>query len=85
VFDLCRQRLYVCFWFEPIGDDILKYVGEDNQLWETDFPHPTCIFPNPLGLAAKMLKDLPASVVRKVMQDNAVDLYSLELPSPVAT
>ena len=54
--------------------DLIDAVGEDNILFETDFPHPTCLYPNPLqtrggedgdalagGAAARSSARMPAS------------------------
>ena len=47
-----RTNLYATFWFENNRNklpDLIEAVGEDNILFETDFPHPTCLYPNPLA------------------------------------
>ena len=39
-----RSNLYATFWFENNRNklpDLIEAVGEDNILFETDFPHPT--------------------------------------------
>ncbi|WP_436778281.1 amidohydrolase family protein [Yinghuangia sp. YIM S09857] len=76
-----RRQIHACFWFE--NQDIartIERVGADNVLFETDFPHPTCLYPDSLGIAARALEQLPPDVVRKVMQDNSARLYDLPLP-----
>jgi len=52
-------------------------VGEDNIMFETDFPHPTCLFPYPLKTAAHNMAALTPEVQRKILSDNAVKLYRL--------
>ena len=53
-----RSNLYATFWFENNRNklpDLIEAVGEDSILFETDFPHPTCLYPNPLqSVEAKM-------------------------------
>ena len=46
-------------------------------MFETDFPHPTCLYPDSMVLAAPGLATLSPEVQRKVLQDNAVRLYGL--------
>ena len=44
-----KRQMYACFWFEQ--HDVaatLEQVGVDNVLFETDFPHPTCLYPDSL-------------------------------------
>ena len=46
-------------------------------MFETDFPHPTCLYPDPLKTADHNLADLSVSVQRKVLGENAANLYHL--------
>lgn len=72
------RQVHACFWFE--SDDIartIERVGARNVLFETDFPHPTCLFPDSIGTASRALRQLDDDSVRLVMQDNAVRLYNL--------
>jgi predicted TIM-barrel fold metal-dependent hydrolase len=65
-------------WFERTDlTPLVQQVGEDNILFETDFPHPTCLFPAPLETAARNLADLSETARRKILGDNAVALYRL--------
>jgi predicted TIM-barrel fold metal-dependent hydrolase len=52
-------------------------VGVRNVLFETDFPHPTCLYPDPLVHAAKVLAQLPYEDRKAVMQDNAAALWQI--------
>lgn len=75
-----RSNLYATFWFENNRNrlpDLVEAVGEDRILFETDFPHPTCLYPDPLqGVAAKM-GTLSPDVRAKIMGENARRLYRL--------
>ena len=76
-----RRQMYACFWFEERDVvTMLPRVGVDNVLFETDFPHPTCLYPDSLEHAARSLEGVDAEVRRKVLQDNAAALYRIELP-----
>jgi len=80
-FEMFRKHIYGCFWFEFAGPNLLvDYLGPDNVMWETDFPHPTCLHPSPVERTAEQLRDVDPDVVRKIMQDNAVNLYKLPVP-----
>ena len=57
-----RSNLYATFWFENNRNklpDLIEAVGEDNILFETDFPHPTCLYPTPLDTVAAKMTTLP--------------------------
>jgi len=52
-------------------------LGEDNVLFETDFPHPTCLFPNVQEHIALVSRDWSETRKRKILQDNAAALYGI--------
>ena len=49
-------------------------------MFETDFPHPTCLYPNAYEHVAKALQDLDPRVQRKLTGGNASKLYKIDLP-----
>lgn len=76
-----RRQMYGCFWFERRSlAHTFEQLGAENVLFETDYPHPTCLYPDSCDVAATALEGVPADVIRKVMQDNAAKLYHLPLP-----
>ena len=62
-----RRQFLACFWFErDVLPAAIVLVGEDNLLFETDFPHPTSQTPGPASVGvpasryiAEVLGDLP--------------------------
>ncbi|MGF6888903.1 putative TIM-barrel fold metal-dependent hydrolase [Nocardia sp. GAS34] len=76
-----RRQMYACFWFEngPSLIDSIERLGVDNCMFETDFPHPTCLFPEPLRSAVPTFKDAGESLRRKVFSENAAHVYNLDL------
>ena len=73
-----KRNLFATFWFEknnmPGAD---RSVGEDSVLFETDFPHPTCLYPKPLDTVAEKMSTLAPEVQRKILGENAAKLYRL--------
>lgn len=75
-----RDNWYATFWFEKGHGDLqhlIDTVGEDNVMFETDFPHPTSLHPSPLEKVAAQIGSLREETQRKVMGGNAVKLYRL--------
>ena len=79
-----RRQVYGCFWFEKQAalDAINAYP--DNIMFETDYPHPTCMHPGPRTAAKRpreyateLLAGLPDELVGKVLWDNAAKVYGL--------
>ena len=75
-----REHIYVMFWFERSGPEkLIPYIGSRNILVETDVPHSTCLYPGPLEHFQKVLADVPTTDVRHILQDNAADIYRIQL------
>ena len=77
-----RRQIFACFWFEKNGlADMIHRVGVDNCMFETDFPHPTCLYPNPLEQARDGLAALTREERVKVLSANAARVYHIDLPA----
>ena len=75
-----RRQVHACFWFERHHlHGALEALGPDNIMFETDFPHPTCLYPNPVARAMEPLADLDAPTRRKLFGANAARLYRIPL------
>jgi len=73
-----RRNIYATMWFERTNlPELVGAVGEDNILFETDFPHPTCLYPDPLSTAASNMEALSPGAQRKILGENAAALYRL--------
>ena len=73
-----RRQVFACFWFETTAPQkLIEDVGVDNVLFETDFPHPTCLYPNNREHLSHVLAEIDEGVRRKVLQDNAAALYKI--------
>jgi predicted TIM-barrel fold metal-dependent hydrolase len=76
--DYFREHLYVMFWYEQIGaTKLIEDIGVNNVLVETDVPHPTCLYPGAKEHFAKVLSGVSPDVRRRVLHDNAAELYRL--------
>ena len=73
-----RDNWYATLWFENGRGNLqhlIDNVGEDNIMFETDWPHPTCLYPSPLAAVEEKIATLRPETQRKVMGDNAIKLY----------
>jgi predicted TIM-barrel fold metal-dependent hydrolase len=80
-----RRQIYGCFWFESDGVRNAAERFPDNILYETDFPHPTCMAPGPQTVAEhprsyvqREFGDLPEATLNKIFHDNAALVYGLD-------
>jgi predicted TIM-barrel fold metal-dependent hydrolase len=71
-----KRQMYATTWFERTDlASLVASVGEDNIMFETDFPHPTCLYPDPLGHANDNMRELSAATRNKILSGNAMKLY----------
>jgi len=76
------RQVYACYWFETVAPT--KLLGEipvGNILFETDFPHPTCLFGNVAERIQATLAGAPEDARRRILWDNAADLYGIDPPT----
>jgi len=77
-----RRQVYGCFWFENrMLQPVIDALGASQILFETDFPHPTCLYPDPLGFIEPTLAAMDDRMQRRLLQDNAAELYRVSLPT----
>ena len=77
-----QRQLYASFWFEK--EDVgraVELLGEDRVMFETDFPHPTCLYPDVRGHIQAGLGGLEPVVQRKILCGTAARLYGIPLPA----
>jgi predicted TIM-barrel fold metal-dependent hydrolase len=76
-----RDHLFVTFWYETLGPaKLIEDVGVRNVMIETDYPHPTCLFPGTAERLAMKVSMLDSETRKRVVQDNAAELYGIALP-----
>jgi uncharacterized protein len=82
--DYFKRQVYACFWFEEgrrLLDDINR-IGVDNCMFETDFPHPTCLYPQPLDGIARTLgaNNVDWETRKKLLGGTAARVYNIDIP-----
>jgi uncharacterized protein len=78
------DQVYATFWFEEaaLKDVLGTRIPIDNVLFETDFPHPTCLYLDVDEKIESSLGHLSDADRRKVLWDNAARLYRIKAPHP---
>ena len=76
--DYFRDHFWCTYWFETIGPKLLlETIGVDKVLFETDFPHPTSLYPGVQEHLVETLGGYDHDVRKRVLERNAVELYNL--------
>jgi predicted TIM-barrel fold metal-dependent hydrolase len=77
--DYVRRNVWVTFQDDMVGPMTWKIFGEDRYMWASDFPHSDSTWPHSLEVIERNFEGVPESVKRKIVCDNAVSLYRMEL------
>ncbi len=80
--DYFKRQVYGCYFFEEAGpQQFIERLGADNVLFETDYPHPVCLYGNVREKIEASLAGQSADVRRKLLWDNAATLYGVAAPT----
>ena len=75
------RQVYGCYIFEEYAPrELMDSIGVDNILFETDYPHPVCLYDNVREKIDAALGDATPEAQRKVLFENAAKLYQMEAP-----
>jgi predicted TIM-barrel fold metal-dependent hydrolase len=82
--DLFRRQVYVTYWFEQAAPRrLLGEIPVENVMFETDFPHPSCLYRQEVTQAIETgLAGLSEEARHKILWGNAASLYHIEQPDP---
>ena len=75
-----RRQFYGCFWFESKTlAPAVEHIGPDRIMFETDIPHPTCLYPHSVERVRDAIGQMAPEVQKKILQDNAAELYGIKV------
>ena len=61
---------------DPFVADVIRWLGDDRILWESDFPHPDSKYPHTTNEFMELLPDqITMESKAKILWDNTVDFY----------
>ena len=65
------------FQDDPTVGYMAKFIGEDNLMWGSDYPHPDGVWPDSAKVIERTMGQLDEDVKRKIVCDNAVQRYRM--------
>jgi predicted TIM-barrel fold metal-dependent hydrolase len=74
-----RRQIYATFIDDPVGVSCRHLIGVDNIMWSSDYPHTVSTWPNSQEVVARDFRGVPAGETRKVVWENAAQLYGFEV------
>ena len=75
------RQVYGCYIYEQLAlPALVDSIGADNILFETDYPHPVCLYDDVREKIDGALGDATDEVRHKVLWENAAKLYKIDTP-----
>jgi predicted TIM-barrel fold metal-dependent hydrolase len=80
--DYIREQVWACTFFEEFAsNNFLDEIGADRVMFETDYPHPVCLYGSEVrDKIDAAFGALPEATRKRVLFDNAAELYGVEAP-----
>jgi predicted TIM-barrel fold metal-dependent hydrolase len=75
-----QRQIYGSYWFEKSPKNVIEALGEDNFMFETDFPHATCLYPGVQQTMRASLEGLAPRVQRKLLYETAARVDQIPVP-----
>lgn len=73
-----HRQMLGTYWFEKLDQHLIDRVGHRNIMFETDYPHPTCLLEDDIkGAANDGLAGIDREVRQRILWQNAADLYGI--------
>ena len=73
-----HRQVYGTYWFEQLDQSLVDRVGAANIMFETDYPHPTCLLRDDIVSAAnEKLANIDPEHRQQILWRNAADLYDI--------
>jgi predicted TIM-barrel fold metal-dependent hydrolase len=72
-----HRQVRATFQDDRVGVVTREYVGLDNLMWASDFPHSDSTWPRSREVIERDFAGVPASEVRKIVADNTASVYGL--------
>ena len=76
-----ERQVYACYFFEEYAPGhLMDRIPVDNILFETDYPHPVCLYGNVREKIDAGLAEAKPEHRNKLLFDNAARLYRVDRP-----
>jgi predicted TIM-barrel fold metal-dependent hydrolase len=70
-----QRNIWTCFISDRTAIELRYLIGVDKLMYETDYPHNDCNWPNGRKWLEEMLVDVPDDEARQIAELNARELY----------
>ena len=74
-----RRQMYCTFIDDSFGVASRHWIGVDNVMWSSDYPHTASTWPHSRDIIERDFKDVSEVEKRKIVRENAAQLYGFDL------
>lgn len=72
-----KRQVHATFQDDRVGVVTRDFVGADNLMWASDFPHSDSTWPNSRAVIARDFEGVPAADVAKITRTNCARVYGI--------
>jgi predicted TIM-barrel fold metal-dependent hydrolase len=73
--DFFRQNIFLSFQEDALGIQLRSYIGVENLLWASDYPHAESTFPRSREIVDRILQGVPEAEQAQIAGANTRRLY----------
>jgi predicted TIM-barrel fold metal-dependent hydrolase len=78
-----QRQILASFYFEGSrARGAIEAIGAQSFMFESDYPHALCLYPDPAAALEPALAGLPEHAQARIRTRNAAELYGIELDEP---
>jgi predicted TIM-barrel fold metal-dependent hydrolase len=71
--------MYCTFIDDSFGVASRHWIGVDNVMWSSDYPHTASTWPHSRDIIERDFKDVSEVEKRKIVRENVAQLYGFDL------
>jgi predicted TIM-barrel fold metal-dependent hydrolase len=75
--DYIRRHVLWGFQRDPAGVELRHWMGVENLIWGSDFPHQESEYPHSHKVIEQNFRNVPEDEKRKMIRDNVMDFFHL--------
>lgn len=79
--DFFHRNIAMSFQEDAIGIELRRYIGVDNLLWGSDYPHMESTFPKSREILDKVFDGVPEEDREKITCSNTARYYNFDVPA----
>jgi predicted TIM-barrel fold metal-dependent hydrolase len=76
--DFFRRNVFISFQEDDLGVQLRSYIGVDNLMWGSDYPHAESTFPKSRQVVERILQGVPVQEKAKIAGENAARMYHFD-------